>query len=223
MVGPRREREADIRVLIVDDHRLFADAIHVTLTEMGMTVERIVTNAEEGMAAALALRPDLVLLDIGLPDRSGLSVGKDILAQLPDTRVVALTALDDERSVQEALRLGFHGYLTKQIEASHFRRAIASVMDGQVVFPDRLRRRTSQGSSGLSGTELMARQLTTREIEVLQLLAEGASSGQIAERLHVSPNTVRTHVQGILSKLQVHSRLEAAAFAVRHALVRVST
>ena len=224
MVRPsKRKREADIRVLIIDDHRLFAEAIRVTLTDMGMTVEGIVTNAEEGLAATLARRPDLVLLDIGLPDRSGLSLGRDILTELPGTRVVALTALEDERSVQAALRLGFNGYLTKQTETSHFKRAIASVLDGQVVFPDRLRRRTAQGNGELSGTELMAKQLTTREIEVLQLLSEGASSGQIAERLHVSPNTVRTHVQGILSKLQVHSRLEAAAFAVRHALVRVPT
>jgi DNA-binding NarL/FixJ family response regulator len=186
---------------------------------MGMTVVGIRTSADEGLAAATSLRPDLVLVDLGLPDRDGLVLGADILATLPATKIVALTALEDERAVQEALRLGFHGYLTKQTEAEQFKRALESIADGQVVFPHRLGRRNLK--TGIErDMELMAAQLTMREREVLQLLAEGASSGQIAERLGVSPNTVRTHVQGILSKLQVHSRLEAAAFAVRHELVK---
>lgn len=203
----------------MDDHRLFADAIRVTLTEMGMTVLGVYTTADSGLAGAREHRPDMVLLDLGLPDRSGLDLGRDILQELPETKVVALTALEDEKSVQDALRAGFHGYLTKQTEADLFRRALRSVQDGQAVFPHWLGTPVSRGER--SGSQLMAEQLTTRECEVLQLLAEGASSGQIAEQLHVSPNTVRTHVQGILSKLQVHSRLEAAAFAVRHQLVKV--
>jgi DNA-binding NarL/FixJ family response regulator len=212
-----------MRVLIVDDHRLFADAICVTLTQLGMTVVGVVADAAEGLAAARELRPDLILLDLGLPDRNGLEVGKDILDELPDTKVVALTAMEDERSVQEALRLGFHGYLTKQTEAVYFKRALESVQDGQAVFPHRLAGMSSRARRERSGDDLMAEQLTGREVEVLQLLAEGASSSQIADQLHVSPNTVRTHVQGILSKLQVHSRLEAAAFAVRHDMVKVRT
>lgn len=180
----------------------------------------IVTTADEGLAAARDLRPDLVLVDLGLPDRDGLLLGADILATLPATKVVALTALEDERAVQEALRLGFHGYFTKQTDAEQFKRALASVMDGQTVSPHRLDRRLVPARGERRDMELMAAQLTVREREVLQLLAEGASSPQIAARLGVSPNTVRTHVQGILSKLQVHSRLEAAAFAVRHELVR---
>ena len=183
----------------------------------------VVADAAEGLASARELRPDLVLLDLGLPDRNGLEVGKDILDELPDTKVVALTALEDERSVDEALRLGFHGYLTKQTEALYFKRALESIQDGQAVFPHRRGGLAARSRRGRSGDELMADQLTSREVEVLQLLAEGASSVQIADQLGVSPNTVRTHVQGILSKLQVHSRLEAAAFAVRHDLVKVRT
>ena len=203
--------------MIVDDHRLFADAIRVTLTEMGMSVLGVYTTADTGLAGAREHRPDMVLLDLGLPDRPGLELGREILEELPETKVVALTALEDEKSVQDALKAGFHGYLTKQTEAARFQRALRSVQDGQSVFPQRQVGRNRERTDD----ELMAEQLTTREVEVLQLLAEGASSGQIAEQLRVSPNTVRTHVQGILSKLQVHSRLEAAAFAVRHQLVKV--
>ena len=130
-----------------------------------------------------------------------------------------MTALEDEKSVQDAFKAGFHGYLTKQTEAERFTHALRSIEGGQTVFPQRQIGRNRERT----GDELLAEQLTTREIEVLQLLAEGASSGHMAEQLDVSPNTVRTHVQGILSKLQVHSRLEAAAFAVRHGLVKPRT
>ena len=178
---------------------------------MGMSVLGIYATAEEGLAGAREHRPDMVLLDLGLPDRSGLELGKEILEELPETKVVAVTALEDEKSVQDAFKAGFHGYLTKQTEAERFAQALRSVEGGQTVFPQRKVGR----NRGRTGDELLAEQLTTREVEVLQLLAEGASSDHIAEQLRVSPNTVRTHVQGILSKLQVHSRLEAAAFAVR--------
>lgn len=184
-----------------------------------MSVLGVYTSADSGLAGAREHRPDMVLLDLGLPDRSGLELGRDILQELPETKIVAVTALEDERSVHDALRAGFHGYLTKQTEAGRFRNALTSIQDGQTVFPQRLMGRNRE----LTDDELLADQLTTREVEVLQLLAEGATSGQIAEQLLVSPNTVRTHVQGILSKLQVHSRLEAAAFAVRHGLVKVHT
>jgi two-component system, NarL family, nitrate/nitrite response regulator NarL len=199
----------------VDDHRLFADAIRVTVSEMGMSVLGVYATAESGLAGAREHHPDMVLLDLGLPDRPGLDLGREILDEMPGTKVVALTALEDEKSIQDAHKAGFHGYLTKQTEAGRFRRALQSVEDGQTVFPSPPAGR----NRGRSADQLLAEQLTAREVEVLQLLAEGASSGRISEQLGVSPNTVRTHVQGILSKLQVHSRLEAAAFAVRLGLV----
>jgi two-component system nitrate/nitrite response regulator NarL len=148
-------------------------------------------------------------------------LGEKILEERPGTKVVALTALEDERTVKEALRMGFHGYVSKNTEGRQFRRVLESVFEGQMVFPERQARSVDRGNGGGSHAELLAKQLTPREVQVLELLAEGASSAEIARRLTVSPNTVRTHVQGILSKLQVHSRLEAAAFAVRHGVVTV--
>jgi DNA-binding NarL/FixJ family response regulator len=207
--------------LIVDDHLLFAEAIGQTLSSMGMTLVGIATSGEKALNVVREQRPDLVLVDVGLPDQDGIALGRAILAEAPDTKVVALTALEDDATMQDALRSGFHGYLTKNSEPEKFRRALESVSDGQVVFQHRVGRAGVFGENDSTEAELLARQLTPREIEVLQLLAEGAASPVIAERLAVSPNTVRTHVQGILTKLQVHSRLEAAAFAVRHDLVNV--
>lgn len=188
---------------------------------MGMTLVAISTNADDAMSAVREHRPELVLMDVGLPGADGIELGRAILQEAPETKVVALTALEDENAVQDALRSGFHGYLTKNCEPDKFRRALESVADGQVVFPHYLAKQVGSVDGEATDAELLARQLTPREIEVLQLLAEGAASREIADRLAVSPNTVRTHVQGILTKLQVHSRLEAAAFAVRHELVSV--
>jgi two-component system nitrate/nitrite response regulator NarL len=204
----------------VDDHLLFAEAIGQTLAGMGMIVD-VATDAERALSAVREQHPDIVLMDVGLPDENGISLGRAILSEAPDTKVVVLTALEDEETLQDALRSGFHGYLTKNSEPEKFKRALESVADGQVVFQHGLGRAIPPGDGGSSDAEFLARQLTSRELEVLQLLAEGASSKEISERIAISPNTVRTHVQGILTKLQVHSRLEAAAFAVRHALVNV--
>jgi two-component system nitrate/nitrite response regulator NarL len=188
---------------------------------MGLDVLPVVTTADEALSVAREQHPDLVLVDIGLPDRSGISLGEQILQELPGTKVVALTAIEDASLVREALRVGFAGYITKDTEAEKFVRSLRSVLDGQVVVPASASRAVAGNGNGLSDPDLIYSQLTRRELEVLGLLVEGTSSVEIARTLRVSPNTVRTHVQGILGKLQVHSRLEAAAFAVRHNLVRV--
>jgi two-component system nitrate/nitrite response regulator NarL len=174
-------------------------------------------RGDEAVSAALATHPDVILVDIGLPDQSGLVVGHRLLDELPEAKVIALSAVDDRRTIDEALRLGFHGYLTKETPVARFESAVRSVMDGQVIVP-RFGGRLSDADADAS---LLSGQLTAREIEVLGLLVAGASGSEMAARLGISANTVRTHVQSILTKLQVHSRLEAATFAVRHGLAQV--
>jgi two-component system nitrate/nitrite response regulator NarL len=196
---------------------------------MGLEVAAIVTTGGDALDASRKHRPDLVLIDVGLPDESGIAVGAKLLAEWPETRVVALTALTDPELVREALHVGFSGYLTKDTQADLFARAVQGIIDGQIVVPQRLGKEALEPVPVIaveheaSAVGLLARQLTPRELEVLEMLAQGAGGREIAQRLGVSPNTVRTHVQGILSKLQVHSRLEAAAFAVRHQLVKVGS
>jgi two-component system nitrate/nitrite response regulator NarL len=205
--------------VIVDDHKLFAEAVEVALGNISMSVEGIATTAEEGLRLVRRVRPDIVLVDIGLPDRSGLSLGQDILEELPDAKVLALTALDDSRTAEEARRIGFAGYLTKETPIGHFAQSLQAAMDGQHVVsrPARWIRDDDRNAE----VRLLASQLTSRELEVLSLLVDGLRGPEIARELSISKNTVRTHIQSILTKLQVHSRLEAATFAIRNRIVQV--
>jgi two-component system nitrate/nitrite response regulator NarL len=207
------------RVLIIDDHVLFAEAIRLTLEANGITVVGIVNTVEEALPAVRRLRPDLALVDIGLPDGSGLTLGQRIL-QESETQVVVLSALEDPRAVREALQVGFHGYIIKNTPISRFVEAVEAVLSGEVVVPRMLAPRVAgMRSSEEEAVALLVGQLTPRELEVLELLVEGANGQSIARSLGISPNTVRTHVQNVLTKLQVNSRLEAATFAVRHGIV----
>jgi len=159
-------------------------------------------------------RPDAVLIDIGLPDQSGLLVGRTIRDLLPDARILALSALRDSRVAEEAARLGFSGYLTKHVPISRVVGALRGETDLRPVATNGVAYKRNGNRM-----DLIAEQLTNRERDVLRLLVEGLPGEAIARRLNVSSNTVRTHVQNILSKLQVHSRLEAATLAVRHRLL----
>ena len=201
----------------MDDHVLFADAMTVALRRKEMEVVRAYTAAE-ALETVASDRFDLILMDIGLPDGNGLSVGAQIVAEHDDVKVLAVTALEDRDAAVQSIRSGFHGYITKDTDLTRFLAAIDSALSGQVVMPRRLMRNET-ANRGDSMAALIA-SLTAREREILALLTEGMSGEHIAEALGISQNTVRTHVQSILTKLQVHSRLEAAAFAVQHGLVR---
>lgn len=195
--------------------------IREALADHGLEVAGSAGTGEEGIAAARRLRPDLVLVDLGLPDQPGIDVGKVIIDELPDAKVLAVTASSDGRTVREAMRSGFHGYLTKDISLAQFVAGINAALEGQMVVPQRSAPAAAGSMSAAQVQALqLAEHLSPRERELLGLLVDGASSSQIAERLSLSPNTVRTHIQSIMSKLQVHSRLEAATFAVKHGIVK---
>jgi DNA-binding NarL/FixJ family response regulator len=217
-------RLAQITVVVVDDHQLFAEALASALRDEGVRTVVVTTTGHKGIDAARRVRPDLMLVDLGLPDMTGLDVGRAVVGERPETKVVVLTGLYRPESAREALQSGLHGYLTKETGLSQLMDAIVSVSDGQTV----LSRPIAAAVAGARSPEerhwaLLAKQLTRRERQVLALLATGASSEEIARRIGIMPNTVRTHVQNVLTKLQVHSRLEAAAFATRAGLVDGAT
>jgi len=196
---------------------LFAEAIEIAVSKLGMEVVGLEATGEDAVEAVSRLDPDVVLLDLGLPDRDGIDVGECILAARPGTKVVALTALDDPAIARDAIRAGFAGYVTKGVGTEQLAQALQGLTTSERVRPRPVallpRRAPVAGSSSPSP------RLTGRELEVLQLLADGTPSRAIAERMGVSRNTVRTHVQGILTKLQVHSRLEAVAVATSNGIV----
>jgi two-component system, NarL family, nitrate/nitrite response regulator NarL len=210
-----------MRIVIIDDQRLFAEVLAVALADEGHEISGVAANAVEAEELVAELAPDILLLDVGSPERTGLALGKDLMARRPETKIIVLTALTNPAIARQALRIGFHGVLTKDASIASVLSAIAAVSEGQVAMP----RTPARESFGVLHDEwevdIVARQLTARELEVLRLLAEAFTNQRIATQLSISPNTVRTHVQAILTKLQVHSRLEAAAFALRHGLVEV--
>lgn len=216
------EEQTPIKVLIVDDHILFAESIRRTLEAHGLNVLGIAGNEMEALPLARSGQPDLVLMDLNLPDADGAEAAKKIMKDCPDAKVLVVTSLTNPRRVTEIIRDGFQGYLTKDTPLAQFVSAVRAAIDGQVVMPMRVARAVAGNKTqDEQDAALLAEHLTTREHEVLTLLASGATSEVIAEQLSVSLNTVRTHIQNVLTKLQVHSRLEAATFAVKYGIVRV--
>ena len=186
-----------------------------------MEVVGVAGDAQQALEDWRRTRAEVVLVDLGLPGEDGIAVGKRILEEGPETKVLIVSALNDAKVVGDALRAGFSGYLTKDTPLSHLLTQMEAVVRGEIVVQARLAAgATEKRSEEQRHAAFLAELLSTRELEVLALLAEGAGSGQMAKRLGISPNTVRTHVQSILMKLQVHSRLEAATFASKYGLTR---
>lgn len=193
----------------------------VTIEGAGYSVVGVAANGDEALAAVRDHHPDLVLVDIGLMDQSGIALGRAILDARPETRVVALTVLDDARTAQAAIRAGFDGYLLKDIPTVSFLRTLRRIERGKPVgAPRTMRARSGDLRNGGEQDRFLARQLTPRELQVLELIVAGMPNDRIARQLGISPHTVRSHINSILSKLQLRSRLEAAAFAVRAGLVK---
>lgn len=217
-VAHDRPDGGSIRVLIIEDHRLFADVVRSTLEAEGMVVVGVTAGGVEALRLVASSSPEVVLIDICLRDRGGLAVGQDILERHPGTTVVALSAIDDRRTIAEARRIGFRGYLTKDVSVGRLVRTVKAVAEGGTVLPSVsvLPRREREVTP-----VFLATQLTPREREVLALLAQGESGTSMARSLNISANTVRSHVQSILTKLHVHSRLEAVAVAIRHSIVEL--
>jgi NarL family two-component system response regulator LiaR len=209
-----------MKILIVDDHQLFAQSLQSVLEQAGMGAVETATTARDGLQAALSSRPDVVLVDLILPDRDGVALGREIAERVPDARVVALTAVNDAGAVKESIVAGFSGYVTKEAPISQLVHSIQVAAGGQLVFPRRVAGQITGGSPEERQASFLAQQLTPREREVLAMLVEGTAQREIADELSISSNTVRTHIYNIRGKLQVSSRLAAVALAVKHGIVK---
>jgi DNA-binding NarL/FixJ family response regulator len=214
----------EIAILLADEQALFREAVRAVLEDEEDL--HVVAEAHDGVQAVLAaerLHPDVAVIDAALPNCDGVRATTLIKARLPRCRVLLLGNEGEERLLMDAIEAGADGYLTKASAVSELIDATRAIHRGETLVPPRLlgpllsglvaRRR--RGDDALRRSE----RLTRREKEVLTLLAGGADNNGIAQQLVISPQTARTHVQNLLTKLEVHSRLEAVAFAVQNDLV----
>jgi DNA-binding NarL/FixJ family response regulator len=209
-----------MRVLVVDDHSLFRDGIVSLLDAAGFEVVGQAGDGNMAVQEAIRLRPELVLLDIHMPEMTGLEALKRIKSALPETRVVMLTVSDDEVYLTDAIKSGADGYLLKHLSAPEFIQMLEGVKRGEAA----ITRKTAaflmkQIAQPPSRQEKPVAQLTEREVEILRLLAEGLSNKSISERLSLSENTIKYHLKNILQKLNVQNRTEAVMYAVRNNLI----
>jgi DNA-binding NarL/FixJ family response regulator len=209
-----------MRVLVVDDHSLFRDGIISLLEAAGFVVAGQAGNGREAVEQTLLLRPDLVLMDISMPEMSGLEALRRIKAQLPDTRVVMLTVSDSDANLFAAIKAGAQGYLLKSLDAEEFLNMLRGLEQGEAAITRQTAARVLHGYANISRPQSEPLdQLTQRETEILILVAEGLSNKAIAQKLILSENTVKYHLRNILQKLGAKNRTEAATHALRAGLL----
>lgn len=212
---------SNLRVLIIDDHTLFRDGLQGLLERHHIEVVGSLGDGHEGIKLAQELKPDIVLLDMRMPNISGLEVLKQLQQINFSSPIAMLTTSNDERDLVEALRNGAKGYLLKDMEPDDVVAALREIVKGETVVAPNLTQilaRVVKGEPILETEPSPIDDLTPREAEILSLLAEGQSNKVIARNLGISDGTVKLHVKAILRKLNIHSRVEAAVIAVEQGL-----
>ncbi len=215
------ESTGPVRVLIVDDHPLFRDGIRERLESGDATIE-VIGEAGDGRQAhdmVRALQPDVVLMDISMPDVNGIEATRQIHAENPNVAIIILSVYDDAQYVHAAITAGASGYLLKTVEAEELCDSVARVARGETALSPPVARTVM---SWVAHPQPEASQLSARELQVLELAAQGASNKAIGTALFLSTRTVEAHMRSIFDKLGVSSRTEAVAFAVRHQWIQLS-
>lgn len=212
-----------VRIVLVDDHELLRDGLRVRLSrEPGIEVVGEAGSAKETLAVIEKTRPDLVVLDLGLPDKSGIEVTAEIRAARPATKIIVLTGSNTESAARDAIMAGADGFIRKEDAAGELVRAIHVVLAGQTYLSPAaataVARALRQPSAPVAAAEVP--RLTEREQEVLRILAEGRSYKEIASRMKVSVRTVETHRARLVRKLGYGTRAELVRYAVRLGLIK---
>jgi DNA-binding NarL/FixJ family response regulator len=213
--------------MLADDHSLFRDGLRSLLLANGHDVVAEAKNGREAVQLARQHHPDIVLMDLSMPELDGLAATKMLTAEMPEVKVVVLTASDDDASLFEAIKSGAQGYLLKNLEAEELLAMLDRAASNEPAFTPALARKLLQEfakpgestpTTATSDDDPDA--LTAREREVLELMVEGVTSNRrLAKRLALSENTVKFHVRNILDKLHLHNRAEVVAYALRNKIV----
>ena len=202
-----------IGILLADDHRLIREGIKTYLqTQKEFVIKGEAENGEEAVSKALDLKPDIILMDINMPKMDGIQAITQIKKELPETKIIVLTVFTQNEKVFPAINAGADGYLLKDILPEELLSAIHSVVNGKpAVHPEIVQKLMSGISTTPDNSKLKS--LTSRELEVLHLIAAGKSNEEIARELIISVQTVKTHVHNIFTKLDITKRVQAALFA----------
>ncbi len=214
-----------MKLLIVDDHILFREGLAAIIgSETDIEVAGLVGTVREAVEIAQTLRPEIILMDFGLPDGTGVDATRAILAVLPETRVIFLTVSEEDENLFAAIRSGAKGYLLKNMRPAKLVAALRSVYQGESAISRTMTLRLMEElsrtkESGRTGDSTLAK-LTNRELEVLQEISCGATNQEISQHLFLSENTVKHHIHSILDKLNVSDRREASSLARQHGLIK---
>ena len=206
-----------IRVFIADDHALFVDCFQLAMTGSGMDVVGTAQNGLEALAKIKELHPQVVLLDINMPQMNGLDVARQVLKSEPHSKVIVLTFRSDEDIVAEAIRLGVHGFLHKSDCLEEIHKAVRRVMGGELYISSRLLGPLLQ--TYIASSEPVSDLLSPRERQVLQLVAEGHTTKEIGSLLDISPKTAESHRARLMDKLNLHDTAGLVRYAVKRGIV----
>lgn len=212
-----------IRILIADDHAVVREGLRTLLQRIPeLTLVGEAANGEEAVRQVRALQPDVVLLDLKMPKKDGLAAIREIKGENPQSRILVLTSFDDDDSVFSAIKAGAQGYLLKDSLPEQLIQAIRDVYNGESALHPTIARKVLREINRPPDLPPAEQPLTERELEVLQLVAQGLSNQEIADRLIIGDRTVATHVRNILGKLHLASRTQAALYAIRTGLANAS-
>jgi DNA-binding NarL/FixJ family response regulator len=222
------EQGDTLRVMVVDDHALFRRGLEMVLSqEPDIELVGEASDGAEAIQRATELMPDVVLMDVRMPRRSGIEAAGEIKDLLPHVKILMLTISDEEADLYDAIKAGASGYLLKEIPIEEVADAIRSVWQGQSrISPSMASKLLTEFAAISKATnerpQMPAPRLTDREMEVLKLVAQGLNNRDIAKELFISENTVKNHIRNILEKLHLHSRMEAVVYAVREKLLEIT-
>lgn len=207
---PSASRPAPIAVLVADDHPVFRDGLRGLIERADdLVLAGEATTGTQAVELALATRPAIVLMDLRMPEMSGIEATRRIAAEDPAIGILVITMSEDDESLFAAMRAGARGYIPKDADSDELLRAIRAAAVGEVIFGASIARRMMQFFSGPKAVTSPFPDLTDRENEILELIAGGRSNGEIAQRLSITAKTVRNHVANVFNKLQVADRSQA--------------